>query len=105
VEFTTDLGCKRHAVEGRRAGDSRDGFYPKSVTTESGQAGLQVPRGRTGTFDSAPVPNGQHRREGLSAKVISPFAKCITTGELRAHLAEIYGTEISRDTISQITES
>jgi len=74
------------------------------VTTEIGQVELRVPRDRNSTFDPVSVPKGQRRLEGLSANVISLYAKGMTTGDIQAHLLEIYGTEISRDTISRITD-
>jgi hypothetical protein len=105
VEMTDHLGYDRHAVEGRGTGNSRNGSYPKTVTTEVGQVELQVPRDRNATFEPATVPKGQRRLDGLSGNVISLYAKGMTTGDIRAHLAEIYDTSISADTISRITDA
>lgn len=105
VEMTDHLGYERHAVEGRGSGNSRNGSYPKTVTTEIGQVRLDVPRDRNATFDPVLVPKGQRRLDGLSGNVISLYAKGMTTGDIQAHLLEMYGTEISRDTISRITDA
>ena len=105
VELSDLLGYERHAVEGRNSGNSRNGSYPKTVTTEIGQVQLQVPRDRNGEFDPVTVRKGQRRLDGLSGNVISLYAKGMTTGDIQAHLLEIYGTEISRDTISRITDA
>lgn len=105
VEMTDHVGYERHAVEGRNTGNSRNGSYPKTVTTEIGQVRLDVPRDRNGTFDPVTVAKGQRRLEGLSGNVISLYAKGMTTGDIQQHLLEIYGTEISRDTISRITDA
>ena len=57
------------------------------------------------SFEPARVPKGQRRLDGLSGNVISLYAKGMTTGDIQAHLAEIYDTSISTDTISRITDA
>ena len=104
VEMAEHLGYERHAVEGRGSGNSRNGTTPKTVTTEIGQVDLRVPRDRAGTFAPVTVPKHQRRLDGLSGNVISLYAKGLTTGEIQAHLEEIYDTEVSRETISKITD-
>jgi transposase-like protein len=105
VEMTDHMGYERHAVEGRGSGNSRNGSYPKTVTTDIGKVDLRVPRDRNATFEPVTVPKGQRRLDGLSGQVISLYAKGMSTGDIQAHLAEIYGTDISRDTISRITDA
>lgn len=105
VEMTDHLGYERHAVEGRGSGNSRNGSYPKTVTTDIGKVGLRVPRDRNSSFEPVTVPKGKRRLDGLSAQVISLYAKGMSTGDIQAHLLEMYGTEISRDTISRITDA
>ena len=105
VEMTDHVGYEPHAVEGRGSGNSRNGSHPKTVTTEIGKVALRVPRDRNGTFDPVTVRKGERRLAGLSGNVISLYAKGMTTGDIQAHLAEIYGTDISRDTISRITDA
>jgi transposase-like protein len=75
------------------------------VSTEIGKVAIDVPRDRNGTFDPVTVPKGQRRLDGLNTNVISLYAKGMTTGDIQMHLSEIYGTEISRDTISRITDA
>lgn len=75
------------------------------MTTEIGQVEVAMPRDRAGTFDPVLVPKGERRLDGLSGQVISLYAKGLTTGEIRAHLEDIYDTSISRDTISRITDT
>src|SRR5439155_7913779 len=72
---------------------------------EIGDVSLRVPRDRNGTFDPQTVPKHQRRLDGLSGNVISLYAKGLTTGDIQGHLREIYGTEISRETISKITDA
>ncbi len=104
VEMAEHLGYERNAVEGRGSGNSRNGTTPKTVTTEVGRVDLRVPRDRAGTFEPVTVPKHQRRLAGLSQNVISLYAKGLTTGEIQAHLEEIYDTEVSRETISKITD-
>ncbi len=65
------------------------------MTTEIGEVGLRIPHDRQGTFE--------RRLDGLAGNVISPYAKGLTTGDIQQHLLEIYGTEVSMETISKIT--
>lgn len=105
VELSEHLGYERHAVEGRGSGNSRNGSYPKSITTEIGEVEVLMPRDRAGTFEPVTVPKHQRRLDGLTGNVISLYAKGMTTGDIQAHLADIYDTDISRETISKITDA
>ncbi len=104
VEMSEHLGYERHAAAGRGSGNSRNGSTPKTVKTEIGEVELAVPRDRAGTFEPVTVPKHRRRLDGLSGNVISLYAKGLTTGEIQAHLAEIYDTSVSRETISKITD-
>ena len=105
AELTDHLGYERHAVDGHGSGNSRNGTYPKTVTTEIGEVEVAMPRDRAGSFDPVLVPKGERRLDGLAGQVISLYAKGLTTGEIRSHLEEIYDTSISKDTISRITDA
>src|SRR5713226_3706038 len=105
VELSDHLGYEPHDPAGRGSGNSRNGSYSKTVTTDIGEVDLRMPRDRNGSFDPQTVPKHQRRLDGLSGNVISLYAKGMTTGDIQAHLLEIYGTEISRETISKITDA
>jgi transposase-like protein len=105
VELADHLGYTPYAVEGRGSGNSRNGSYPKTVITDVGPVEVQMPRDRAGTFEPVTVPKHARRLDGLTGNVISLYAKGMTTGDIQSHLLEIYGTEISRETISKITDS
>lgn len=105
VEMSEHLGYEPYEPAGRNSGNSRNGSYPKTVKTDVGPVELRVPRDREGTFEPVTVPKHVRRLEGLGANVLSLYAKGLTTGEIQAHLAEIYDTEISRETISKITDA
>lgn len=105
AELTEHLGYERHAVDGHGSGNSRNGSFPKTLTTEIGEVPIRVPRDRNGTFEPQLVPHGVRRLDGLEAQVISLYASGLTTGEIQGHLEEIYDTSISKDTISRITDA
>ncbi len=71
VEMSDHVGYEPHAVEGRMSGNSRNGSYPKTVTTEIGKVDLRVQRDRNATFDPVTVPKGTCRLDGLTGNVIS----------------------------------
>ncbi len=107
AELEEHLGYPRHAVEGRNTGNSRNGTRSKTVLTEVGEVELDamVPRDRDGSFEPKIVRKRQRRMRGVDELVISLAAKGLTTGEIAAHLADVYGAEVSKDTISRITEA
>jgi putative transposase len=105
AELTEHLGYDKHAVEGRDGGNSRNGTRPKTVLTEVGPVKLDVPRDRDSSFEPQLVKKRQRRLHGVDEMVISLTAKGLTTGEVQAHLAEVYGTNVSRETISKITDA
>jgi len=99
------LGYPKHAVGGRDTGSSRDGTRSKAVLAEVGEVELEVPRDRGGSFERKVVRKRQRRMSGVDELVISLDAKGLTTGEIVAHLRDVYGAEVSKDTISRITEA
>lgn len=104
AELTEDLGYEPHEVAGRNSGNSRNGARSKTVLTEVGPVEIEVPRDRNGSFEPKLVRKRQRRLVGVDDLVISLVAKGLTTGEVSAHLAEIYGADVSRDTVSRITD-
>ena len=105
AEMDEHLGYPKHAVAGRNTGNSRNGARRKTVLTDVGEVEIDVPRDREGSFDPKIVKKRQRRLEGVDELVISLAAKGLTTGEISAHLADVYGAEVSKDTISRITEA
>ena len=102
-EMTEHLG---HEKGGQPvAGNVRNGTRAKTVLTGStGQVGIEVPRDRAGTFEPQIVRKRQRRLSGVDEMVLSLYAKGLTTGEICAHFAEIYGASVSKETISRITD-
>jgi putative transposase len=104
VEMEDHLGYAKHAPEGRNTSNSRNGARSKTVLTEVGEVEVDVPRDRDGSFEPQIVKKRQRRLSGVDELVISLAAKGLTTGEIAAHFADVYGAEVSRDTISRITD-
>ena len=104
VEMDEHLGYAKHDAAGRDGGNSRNGTRSKTVITEVGPVDIAVPRDRDSSFEPATVKKRQRRLNGVDSMVISLTAKGLTTGEVQAHLAETYGTDVSRETISKITD-
>jgi putative transposase len=105
-EMTEHLGHEKHGqpVEGG-SGNIRNGSRAKTVLTEAtGHVDIDVPRDRAGTFEPQIVRKRQRRLSGVDEVVLSLYAKGLTTGEISAHFAEIYGASVSKETISRITD-
>ena len=103
-EITDHLGYDKGDPAGKNGGNSRNGSRSKTVLTEVGAVGISVPRDREGSFEPRIVKKRQRRLTGVEDMVISLSAKGLTTGEIQAHLAEVYGADVSRQTISTITD-
>jgi putative transposase len=103
-ELDDHLGYSRHDPAGRDGGNSRNGRRSKTVLTEAGPVDIEVPRDRDGSFDPRLVRKRQRRLTGLDDLVISLSAKGLTHGEICAHLREVYGAEVSKQTITTITD-
>lgn len=103
-EMDDHLGYAKHDPAGRDGGNSRNGARTKSVLTDIGPVEVAIPRDRDGTFEPQIVRKRQRRLSGLDSLVISLSAKGLTHGEICAHLAEVYGASVSKQTISTITD-
>jgi transposase-like protein len=104
AEMDEHLGYGKHDTVGRNGGNSRNGKRGKTLLTEVGPVAIEVPRDRDGSFTPQVVAKRQRRFGGIDDLVISLTAKGLTTGEVAAHLAEVYGAQVSRDHISTITD-
>jgi transposase-like protein len=104
-ELVDHIGYDKHDPAGRNWANSRNGKRSKIVVTDScGEVEIEVPRDRDGTFEPQIVRKRQRRLSDLDTLVISLYAKGLTTGEISAHLAEVYGASVSKDTVSRITD-
>jgi putative transposase len=103
-ELDDHLGYSRHDPAGRDGGNSRNGHRAKTVLTEAGPVEISVPRDRDSSFEPKIVAKRQRRLTGIDDLVISLSAKGLTHGEIAAHLAEVYGAEVSKQAITTITD-
>ena len=104
-EMTEHLGHAKHEPAGE-GGNVRNGTRPKTVLTEAaGKVEIEVPRDRSGTFAPVIVAKRQRRLSDVDAIAISLYAKGLSTGEISAHFAEIYGATVSKDLVSTITDA
>ena len=104
-ELTEHLGYDKHDPAGAGTGNVRNGSRSKTVLTEAtGHVAIDVPRDRAGTFTPQIVRKRQRRLSGVDEVVLSLYAKGLTTGEIAAHFADIYGASVSKETISRITD-
>jgi transposase-like protein len=104
-EITDHLGYEKHDPAGKNNGNSRNGTRAKTVLTDVGPVEVKVPRDVAGSFEPQIVKKRQRRLTGVDEMVLSLSAKGLTHGEISAHLAEVYGAEVSKQTISTITDS
>ena len=105
AELTHHLGYEKGDPAGRGSGNSRNGTSSKALLTDDGEIEIEVPRDRAGTFEPVIVAKGQTRFDGFDEKIISLYGRGMTVREIQGHLAELYGTEVSPDLISKVTDS
>jgi putative transposase len=105
TELTAHLGYERHREPAGGAGNSRNGRPGKTILTDQGPLRIRSPRDRRGTFEPEIVRKRQTRWVGFDDRVISLYARGLSVREIQGHLAEIYGTEVSPDLISKITDA
>jgi putative transposase len=105
-ELTEHLGHEKNRPDpDRTSGNVRNGTRPKTVLTEAtGEVTIEVPRDRDGSFEPQIVKKRQRRLNGVEEVVLSLYANGLTTGEISAHFAQIYGASVSKETISRITD-
>ena len=94
-----------HHLAGEDAGNTRNGYGRKTVTTETGRIELSIPRDRQATFDPQLIARYQRRFPGFDDKIVSMYARGMSTREIVAHLRELYGIEVSPDLISAVTDA
>ena len=103
-ELETHLGYPKHQAGPKPTPNRRNGRYPKQVTTEYGEVALDVPRDRDGSFTPVVVPPHQTPRVGIEDQVIALYARGMSTRDIQAQLAHLYGVDISPALVSNITD-
>jgi transposase-like protein len=103
-ELTDHLGYEKHDQKAKATDNARNGFTPKTIKSKYGEIGLEVPRDRQSDFEPRIVRKRQKDISGLEDKIISMYAKGMTTRDIQAHIKDLYGYEISPETVSSITD-
>lgn len=104
-ELTHHLGYDKYSSAGKKSGNSRNGKSSKTIKGDFGEIPIEVPRDRNGAFNPQIIPKHQTRFSGFDDKIISMYARGMTTRDIQDHLQEIYGVEVSADLISTVTDA
>jgi len=104
-EMTHHLGYQKHDAAGDHTGNSRNGSSSKTIKGKRGQTSIEVPRDRNSTFEPQLIKKNQTRFDGFDEKIISLYARGMTTREIQGHLQEIYGVEVSPGLVSAATDA
>jgi putative transposase len=105
AELTTHLGYEKHDPVGHGSGNSRNGASKKRLKGDFGEVEIAVPRDRNASFEPQIVPKGETRFTGFDDKILSLYARGMTTRDIQGHLEEIYGVAVSPTLISNVTEA
>ena len=104
AELTDHLGYEKHDSAGNNSGNSRNGASTKTLKGDFGEIPLETPRDRNGSYEPKIVGKGQTRFTGFDDKILSMYARGMSTREIQGHLEEIYKVEVSPTLISNVTE-
>ena len=104
AELTDHLGYEKGAPEASLFANSRNGTSSKTLASQVGEIGLDVPRDRDGSFIPRLVPKGSRRLGGLDEIIVSLYAGGMTIRDIEHHLATTIGTDLSHETISKIVD-
>ena len=105
AELTEHLGYEPHQEPPGDTGNTRNGSTAKTLATEHGPLRIETPRDRKGSFEPQIVRKGQRRFEGFDDKILALYSRGLSTRDIEAHLAEIYGVQVGRDLISRVTDA
>lgn len=103
-EMDEHLGYKKHSIEGDRSGNSRNGNSKKNLRSNYGEIEIEIPRDRNSEFEPIAVQKHQRSISSFDDKIISMYAKGMTTRDIQSHVEELYGFEISPSMVSKITD-
>jgi putative transposase len=105
AELAHHLGYEKHDPAGYNSGNSRNGSTPKTVKGEFGEVKIETPRDRNATFEPQILRKHQTRFDGFDEKILSMYARGMTTREIQGHLQEMYQVEVSPTLISEVTDA
>ena len=103
AERVLNAGMDHHLAS--EPGNSRNGYGAKTVLTDTGRIGLAIPRDRQASFDPQLIAKYQRRFPGFDEKIVSMYARGMSTREIAGHLRDLYGIDVSPDLISTVTDA
>jgi putative transposase len=104
TELTEHLGYEKYSTDGKNSGNSRNGKNTKTLKNDQGEIDIAVPRDRNGSFDPVVVKKYERTLGPIEDKIISMYAKGMSTRDIQSHIQEIYGMDMSATLISNMTE-
>jgi putative transposase len=104
AELTEHLGYEKHSPLGKNSGNNRNGKSHKTIKNDNGEIDIAVPRDRNGEFDPVVVKKYERTIGPIEDKIISMYAKGMTTRDIQSHFEELYGLQLSPTLVSNITE-
>jgi putative transposase len=104
AELTNHLGYEKSDPAGYHSGNSRNGTTSKTLKGDFGEIAIETPRDRNGSFEPQIIKKHQTRFDGFDDKILSMYARGMTTREIQGHLQEMYGVEVSPTLISEVTD-
>ena len=105
AERALNAEMDHHLGHDDQTGNSRNGYGRKTVVTDTGKIEIEVPRDRQGSFDPQLIAKYQRRFPGFDDKIVSMYARGMSTREITGHLRELYGIDVSPDLISTVTDA
>ena len=105
AELSSHLGYEKHEAKGKNSGNSRNGSSQKTITGEFGETAITIPRDRSGTFEPQFIPKGQSRFDGFDEKILSMYARGLSTRDIQGQLQDLYGVEVSPTLVSTVTDA
>jgi putative transposase len=105
VELAEHLGYEPYQEPPGGAGNTHNGSTAKTIATEHGPVRIETPRDRKGSFEPQIIRTGQRRFEGVDDKILALYSRRLSTRDIEAHLADMYGVKVGRDLISRVTDA
>jgi transposase-like protein len=104
-EMNEHLGYEKHDPVGHHSGNSRNGYYPKTLKSSHGEVEVRVPRDRSGDFEPQFIGKGQTRLTQFDAQILACYARGMSTRDIAETFEEMFGARVSHNVISQVTEA
>lgn len=105
AEMDHHLGYEKHSAKGKKSGNNRNGYSQKTLKSDAGEVNLEIPRDRNGDFEPQLIKKRQTRTNDINHKILTLYAKGMTTSDIADAFKEMYDVDVSHALISKVTES